>query len=65
MKKLFKKPRWLKPEVNEPKYWLHILIIAAIISYLYFGIFELRILLKLGLYIALGDVIAHTVLKMN
>ena len=28
--KLFKKPRWLKPEVNEPRYYVHIAIITGI-----------------------------------
>lgn len=68
--KLFKKPKWLKPELNEPKYWLHILILAVVVVQImsWFGYctgLQLMIILKLGLAIAIADTIAHTVLKMN
>ena len=28
--KLFNKPNWLKPEINEPKYWLHVLVLIDV-----------------------------------
>lgn len=28
--KMFNKPRWLKPEIDEPKYWIHLYILAAV-----------------------------------
>jgi len=70
MKKLFKKPDWLKPEVNEFNYWLHLLIIVFIIFYL-FSRFIVSIEINvtnvlLGITIlAVGDIIAHTVLRLD
>ena len=68
--KLFKKPKWLRPEINEPKYWLHILILSIVITQVmswfgYCSSLELSLILKLGLAIALADVIAHTLLKLD
>jgi amino acid transporter len=69
---LFKKPDWLRPEINEPKYWLHLVIIAvvvlAILQYiLHYGGEMLTIknvLISVPL-ILLGDMVAHTILKLN
>ncbi len=68
--KLFKKPKWLKPEINELIYWVHILILAVVVTQVmsWFGYclgFEWLLILKLGLAIALADVIAHTILKLD
>ncbi len=68
--KLFKKPNWLKPEINELKYWIHILILAVVVTQImsWFGYcvgFEWLLILKLGLAIASADVIAHTILKLD
>ena len=68
--KLFKKPKWLKPELNEPKYWLHILILAIVVVQImtWFGYcvgLELSLILKLGIAIVAGDILAHSLLKMN
>ncbi len=68
--KLFKKPKWLRPEINELKYWVHILILAVVVTQImiWFGYcagFQLMFILKLGLAIALADVIAHTLLKLD
>ena len=68
--KLFKKPNWLKPELNEPKYWVHILILAVVVVQImsWFGYcagLQLSLILKLGLAIAIADTIAHTILQMN
>ncbi len=68
--KLFKKPKWLKPELNEPKYWAHILILAIVVVQImsWFGYcagLQIELILKLGLAIAIADTIAHTILQMN
>jgi hypothetical protein len=67
---MFKKPSWLKPEINEPKYYLHLLIISVVVS----GILQLwkggnmfniqNVLWSIPLLLA-GDVVAHSLLKMN
>jgi hypothetical protein len=68
--KLFKKPRWLKPEINEPIYYVHVIIIAVVILGIlqYFTGGEMltikNVLWSIPL-ITLGDVIAHTVLRLN
>jgi len=40
---MFKKPKWLKPEINQPIYYLHLIILAAvtlwIINLFYIGHF--------------------------
>jgi hypothetical protein len=68
--KLFKKPTFLKPEVDEPIYYLHVAIIAVVVL----GILQLvkagnmftlkNILWSIPL-ITLGDIIAHTLLKLD
>lgn len=68
--KLFNKPKWLKPEINETKYYLHIAIITIIILMTLKYIFNNDMLtivwgLKLGIAIILGDIIAHSLLKLN
>ncbi len=68
--KLFKKPKWLRPEINELKYWVHILILAVVLTQImsWFGYcvgLQWLLILKLGLAIAVGDIIAHTLLKLD
>jgi hypothetical protein len=69
--KLFKnKPNWLRPEIDEPKYYLHLLVISVVV----FGLLELfiskgmftvkNILLSVPLLLA-GDIVAHTILKLR
>jgi hypothetical protein len=68
--KMFNKPNWVKPEINEPKYWLHLGIIAFIIL----GILQLwkggqmltlnNWLVSIPL-IGVGDFFAHTILKLD
>lgn len=68
--KLFNKPNWLRPEINEPKYYLHVGIIAvAVLGILqYFTGGEMltvkNVLWSIPL-LTIGDIIAHSVLKMN
>ena len=68
--KFFNKPRWIKPELNEPKYWLHLVIIAVIVLGIlqYFKGGEMLTILNVLWSIpllALGDFIAHTILQLD
>lgn len=67
---LFKKPAWLKPELNEPIYWLHLLILSTV------ALWALNFILNQDMFswknvfvsipfLALGDGIAHTILKLD
>lgn len=68
--KLFNKPAWLKPEINEPKYYLHVAIIVVVTL----GILQLwkggnmftvsNVLWSIPLLTA-GDIVAHSLLKLN
>lgn len=68
--KLFKKPEWIYTEINEPVYWLHLGILSAVVL----GILQLwkggemltlyNVLVSIPL-LAIGDTIAHSVLKMG
>lgn len=68
---LFKKPKWLRPEINEPKYWLHLVVIAvvvlAILQYVlnYGNMLTIKNILISVPLILLGDTVAHTILKLN
>lgn len=62
--------KWLKPELDETKYWLHLVIISivvlCILQYLYGG----QMLTTKNIFIsvpilALGDTIAHTLLQLD
>jgi hypothetical protein len=68
--KLFKKPEWLRPEINDPVYWLHLIIIAAVVL----GILQwwkggemltLKNVLASVPLLALGDMVAHTTLGLD
>lgn len=68
--KLFNKPNWLKPEINEPKYWLHLVILAtvvlAILQYFQGGdMLNVKNVLWSVPLLAAGDLVAHTLLKLN
>lgn len=68
--KLFNKPEWLKPEINDPIYWVHLVILAAVVL----GLLELwkggdmfsvkNVLYSIPL-LAAGDLVAHTVLGLD
>jgi hypothetical protein len=70
---------WLRPEIDQPIYYLHLVIIAAVV----FGILDIlstlnllgfvvglrmftwqNILLSVPLLLC-GDVVAHSILKLN
>jgi hypothetical protein len=81
MAKLFKKPKWIYTEINEPIYWVHIVLLAVwvyiwhalpineVVEQYYVanpgatGFIALILWWSLGL--AVGDTIAHSVLKMR
>jgi hypothetical protein len=61
---------WLKPEIDKPIYYLHLGIVAAValgILQLWQGgdMFSLQnILYSIPILLA-GDIVAHTILKLN
>ena len=68
--KLFNKPKFLKPEVNEPIYYLHVAIIAIVVLGVlqYFKGGEMLTLMNVLWsipLITLGDILAHTILGIN
>lgn len=68
--KLFNKPNWLKPEINELKYWIHLVILSAIVLFLSTHIlgnrsFGIDTILYTVLFLAIGDIIAHTILGLD
>jgi hypothetical protein len=68
--KLFKKPNWLKPEINEPIYYLHVAIIAVVVlgvlQYFTGGdMLNIKNILYSIPLITLGDIIAHSLLQLN
>lgn len=68
--KLFNKPKWLKPEINEPIYYVHVAIIAVIVlGILKFTVDGDMLTIKNVLWsiplITAGDIVAHTLLKLN
>ena len=70
MKKLFNKPKWLKPEINEPIYYIHLLVIAVtalgVLQYLQGGdILTIKNILWSIPLLLLGDIVAHTILRLN
>lgn len=70
VKEMFKKPKWLKPEINEFKYWVHLGVLATVAL----GILQLwkggdmltvsNVLYSIPI-LAAGDVVAHTVLGLD
>ena len=70
MKKIFNKPRWLKPEINEPLYYVHLAVIAVVVLGIlqYFQGGDMltlkNVLWSIPLLLA-GDIVAHTLLKLR
>lgn len=67
---LFKKPSWLKPEINEPIYYVHLIVLAIVVLGIlqYFTGGEMLTLKNVLWSIPLllvGDIVAHTILKLN
>jgi hypothetical protein len=80
--KLFNKPKWLKPEINEVKYYVHVLVISAVVLlilenrealmsmnlsalHLMGTMFNVSSVLWSIPLITLGDIVAHTILKLD
>ena len=66
-----KKPKWLRPEINTAKYWVHIAIIAVIVQFV-LGLFGHDVgaipsvhTLHFSIAIVAADVIAHTLLGFD
>lgn len=69
--------KWLKPELDEPKYWLHLVILAAVALWVidcfvtkslvrsFDDMWNLHNILYSVPALALGDAVAHTSLKLN
>lgn len=68
--KMFKKPDWIKPEINEPIYYLHLLVLSFVALglleiFVSKGMFTVKnVLLSVPLLLA-GDFVAHTILQMD
>jgi hypothetical protein len=58
-------PRWLKPELNRPIYYVHIAIILGVVYWLMQVYNPGSNLLIYGLYLIAGDGVAHTILGMD
>ncbi len=55
----------LRPEINKPIYWLHIVLIAIIVNFMFgFGL-DFFIILRTSITIAIADIIVHTLLKLD
>lgn len=68
--KLFKKPKWLLPELDEPKYWLHIVILTGIVLLTLKYVFDHDMLnygmfWKVAISITIADTIAHSSLGLK
>jgi hypothetical protein len=70
MMKLFRKPSWLKPEINELLYYAHLLILSVTVLgllQLFFGgdMFTLKNVLVSLPILLVGDVVAHTIFQLK
>lgn len=70
MAQMFNKPNFIKPEINELIYYVHLAILAIVVLAIlqYFQGGEM-LTIKNVLYsiplLLLGDIIAHTLLRLN
>jgi hypothetical protein len=67
---MFNKPNWLKPEINEFKYWIHLAVIAVVVLGIlqYFqggNMLTIKNVLWSIPLIGLGDVVAHSILGLD
>lgn len=61
---------WLKPELDEPKYYVHIVIVVVValtvLKYFFMhDILNIEMIWKVSLAMIFGDTIAHTSLKLD
>ena len=67
---MFKKPNWLKPEINESKYWIHLVIIVVMVYFLinkFLSPMDIT-LENVGLgviFVGIADITAHTILRLD
>lgn len=64
-KPLFKMPRWLKPELNRPIYYVHIAIIIGVIYALMQQWDPGTNLWLYGIFLIIADGVAHTILGLD
>jgi len=57
--------KWLKPELDQPIYYVHIAIIIGVVYALMNLHNPERNFLLWGLYLIVADGISHTILKMD
>lgn len=67
---LFRKPNWLKPEINTWNYWIHIYLISLFVLFMiqYFQggeILTLKNVFFLAWLLTAGDIISHTLLGFD
>jgi len=65
MKELFNKPKWLKPELNIAVYWVHLVILLAVVYILMQWKNPGTNYLLWLVYLAAGDLAAHTSLGLD
>lgn len=76
--KLFKKPKWLKPDFDTFKYWLHALILAVVVlgvmqlfrmlvlnAAVMASLFTVKNIAILALLLGVSDIVVHTVLRYD
>lgn len=68
--KLFKQPKWIRPELNDIKYYVHLLVISAVVLgllelFVSKGRFSILNILISSAFILVGDVVAHTILGLD
>ena len=68
--KLFNKPKWLKPEIEDPIYWLHLVIIVGLVYWMINQFIQpmditLLIVFQGVLLVGIADIIAHTALQLD
>lgn len=63
--KLFNKPKWLKPEINELVYWVHLGVLLGVVYLLMNWHNPEKNFLIWMIYLGLGDITAHTVLGLD
>jgi hypothetical protein len=74
MKDLFKKPDYLKPEINQAIYYPHILILLFVAGFIMSRVFgytsipleiSAGMIVKLVVALTAGDVVAHSLLLLD
>jgi hypothetical protein len=69
-KSLFKRPKWFKPELDKPWYYVHIVILVVVILFVLNFVFGHNMMTldwvwKLSLAAIIADFVAHTVMQRD